>query len=268
MVSLLRTLSRSLSTSKSFATTSPYHLPHVSPNPEYSPGTPSPPPFPHSINDFTTILPGNISNDYKLIISTVTPRPIALISTKSIEGICNLSPYSFFNAMGHDPPILTFGCIARRRNEDGCSDTHRNLIDTKSCVVHVVSEWMVEAANHSCGPYDPSVDEIPLTGLTTFPGTHVDVPRITECAVAMECTLDATHPITNSDGKVTSTIMICRVVATHVNNHVYDAEQGVCDTEQLKPMSRLGGDTYGQTKDVFDLPRPRPNKDGSLGVPS
>ena len=130
-------------------------------------------------------------------------------------------------------------------------------------MVHIISDWMVEAANHSCGGYDPDVDEIPLSGLTTLPGTTVDVPRIKECAVAMECTLDASHEIKNGAGKVTSTIMICRVVITHVNKHVYNAERGVVDTALLRPISRLGGDTYGQTTGTFDLPRP--NKDGTPG---
>ena len=241
-----------------------YRLASVSPNPLYTPGASSPPPFPHKDQeDFTTILPGNVSADYKLLISAVTPRPIAFISTKGQDGICNLSPYSFFNAMGHDPPTLTFGCVARRASSDGMSDTHRNLLDTKVCCVHIISDWMVEAANHSCGAYDPEVDEIPLTGLTTIPCKSVDVPRIKECAVAMECSLEASHEIKNGEGKVTSTIMICRVLATHVNNHVYDAEKGVVDTALLRPISRLGGDTYGQVSGCFDLPRP--NKDGSLG---
>mgnify|MGYP006098808033 FL=1 len=130
--------------------------------------------------------------------------------------------------------------------------------------MHIISDWMVEAANHSCGAYDPEVDEIPLTGLTTFPCTTVDVPRIKECAVAMECSLEASHEIKNDKGTVTSTIMICRVLATHVNNHVYDAEKGVVDGELLRPISRLGGDTYGQVSGCFDLPRP--NKDGSPGT--
>ena len=256
----MATLSRHLSSTSS--SSAPYKLNTSSPNPSYVSGSSSPPPFPHKASNFTKIIPGNVGADYKLIISAVTPRPIAFISTKSKSNICNLSPYSFFNAMGHDPPILTFGCIARN-NLDGMSDTHRNLIETKECIVHIVSKWMVEAANHSCGAYDPTVDEIPLTGLTTLPGDEVNVKRIKECAVAMECVLDGTYPITNKDGKVTSTIMICRVVATHINNYVYDAEKGVVDVEKLSPISRLGGDRYGQISGCFDLPRP--NKDGSTG---
>ena len=236
-----------------------------SPNPNYKPGDPTISPFQNSESDFQLFNVNDEKNKsifYKLFISAVTPRPIAFISTKGLDGICNVSPYSFFNAMGYDPPTLVFGCLARR-NETGESDTLKNLKETKTCVVNIISDWFVEASNHSCGPYDPNVDEIPLSGLTTLPSTVVDVPRIKESAVQMECKLHQLVPMENDSGKITQTICIVKVVAFHINKHVYDEKSGVVDTEALKPVARLGGDAYSSLGNIYNLARP--NKDGSPG---
>jgi flavin reductase (DIM6/NTAB) family NADH-FMN oxidoreductase RutF len=143
------------------------------------------------------------------------------------------------------------------------SDTHRNLVETGECVVHIISEWMVEAANQSCGSYAYDVDEIPLSGLTTLPSTTVSPPRIAEAAVQRECKLQHCHPVVNAEGAVTSTICIVEVVTFHINEAVYDEKEQTVDVERLAPMSRLGGDRFGMTSGTFDLPRP--NKDGSPG---
>ena len=120
--------------------------------------------------------------------------------------------------MGFDPPTVVFGSIHSRRIDGGLKDTHRNLLENGECVVHIISEWFVEASNHCCGDFDLSVDEIPLSGLTTLPPTVLEsgVPRIAEAAVQMECTLTGTHTICNDDGVATATICVARVRKLHV----------------------------------------------------
>ena len=251
-------LKRSFTTGRVAAT-------RTSPNPSYKPGDKTTVPFSNKETDFKLFdVDGekNKSIFYKILISAVTPRPIAFISTKGSDGIYNLSPYSFFNAMGYDPPTLVFGCLARRI-DTGESDTLRNLRETKMCVVNVISDWFVEASNHTCGNYSPEVDEISLSGLTTLPSKHVDVPRIKESAVHMECKLHQLVPMKNAAGKITQTICIVNVVAFHINKNVYDDTAGFVNTQALKPIARLGGDSYSTLGDIFDLARP--NKDGTPG---
>ena len=164
--------------------------------------------------------------------------------------------------MGYDPPTLVFSCLARR-NETGESDTLRNLRETETCVVNIISDWFVEASNHTCGAYEPEVDEIPLSGLSVLPSTKIDVPRIKESAVHMECKLHHMLPMRNGAGKVTQTICVLEVLAFHINKGVYNPEMGAVDTMRLKPIARLGGDAYASIGNVFDIARP--NKDGSPG---
>jgi flavin reductase (DIM6/NTAB) family NADH-FMN oxidoreductase RutF len=143
------------------------------------------------------------------------------------------------------------------------SDTLRNCKETGECVVHIISDWFVEASNHSCGNFDSDADEFPLSGLTKIPSTKVTPPRVAEAAVQLECKVEDYHEFKNDSGKLTATMVIARVVLFHVNGSVYDGKNGVVETGKLRPVARLGGDAYGQTKGVFDLPRP--NKDGSPG---
>lgn len=151
----------------------------------------------------------------------MAPRPIAFVSTVGTDGTANLSPYSFFNAFAFDPPTLVFGCVSRPADKNGgMSDSERNLRETKECVVHIISDWFVEAANHTCGAYDYDVDEIELSGLNTLPSVKVQPHRIAESAIQMECVLDHIHDVKNTAGKVTSALCIVRVVLFHVNNQV------------------------------------------------
>jgi len=237
----------STSAASGAASVSPaFRLAQPSPNP-YVPGQRQAPPFPCGADDFVEIesQPGFDPNFYKVFISSLVPRCVALVSTRGPTGVSNLAPYSFFNGMAFDPPIVVFGSIARRNLPGGMSDTHRNLVETGECVVQIISEWYAEAANHSTGAFEYTVDEIQAAGLTTLPTTPKltsGVPRIAEAAVQMECTLDHLVPIKNDEGQVTSTICVCRVQTFHVNRAVYDKAAGVVDVGKLRPIARLGGD--------------------------
>jgi flavin reductase (DIM6/NTAB) family NADH-FMN oxidoreductase RutF len=197
---------------------------------------------------------------YPLVISAVVPRPIALVSSLGADGSANLAPFSYFGVLAHDPPTLAIGTCATSGRPNRLKDTQQNVGETGEFVVCTVSEWMLEAANHTCGFFDRGVDEMALAGLTRAPSVAVAPPRVAESAIQMECVLVGTHPVLNGAGMTTATILIGKVVALHVLEAVLvpTAVPGreVVDLARLAPVSRLGGDTYARITQVYDLPRP------------
>src|SRR5690349_8190334 len=127
---------------------------------------------------------------YKYIIGCVVPRPIAWVSTRSAAGAVNLAPFSFFNACCYNPPTVAFTVIDRG---GAMKDTSRNVGEHPEFVVHIVNEAIAEKMNVTCGEYGAHIDEFNEAGLTPVPGTVVQVPRVKEALVAMECRL--THHI-------------------------------------------------------------------------
>ena len=125
-----------------------------------------------------------------------------------------MSPYSYFNAVAHDPPTL---CIGICKNRDGRNkDTLNNIEETGEFVVNIISDWMVESANHTCGAFPPEVDEMAVVGLTPLPSEVVAPPRVAESAVHMECKLAGKHEVVNDKGDITCTVVFGRVVRFHV----------------------------------------------------
>ena len=233
-----------------------------SPNPAWTPGDPSPHPFVGPAAATRTFMAATTPAAvlYPLVISAVVPRPIALVSSVGRDGSRNLAPFSYFGVLAHDPPTLAVGTCATSGRPNRMKDTQQNVVETGEFVVNLVSEWMVEAANHTCGFFDRGVDELALAGLTAVPSVAVAPPRVGECAVQLECVLAGTHPVVNAAGVETATILLGRVVALHVLEGVLapTATPGgaVVDPAALAPVSRLGGDTYARVTQVYDLPRP------------
>mmetsp|Transcript_34059 Transcript_34059/g.87319 ORF Transcript_34059/g.87319 Transcript_34059/m.87319 type:complete len:275 (-) Transcript_34059:102-926(-) len=227
------------------------------PHPEWQPGVKQPPPFRSST--WVPIDPAKVKTCYPLMISAYVPRPIALISSMSADGVGNVAPYSYSGCVGHDPPAIAIS-INNKGAGGPVKDSANNILATKEFVVNIMSDWYVEAANHTCGNFDPDVNEMELAGLTPQPSTCVRPPRVGESAVQFECRLIHTHEMTNKQGEVTSTLVVGEVVMFHIHEECLDLEWGEekpkVKFEALRPISRLGGDTYGVTTQVFDLPRP------------
>jgi flavin reductase (DIM6/NTAB) family NADH-FMN oxidoreductase RutF len=232
------------------------------PHPAWQPGTPLPHPFaatnPAVRTYMTASTPGAVL--YPLVISAIVPRPIALVSSIGADGSRNLAPFSYFGVLAHDPPTVAIGTCATSGRANRMKDTQQNVLETREFVVNTVSEWMLEAANHTCGFYDRGVDELELAGLTPVPSVAVRPPRVGESAVQMECVLVGTHPVVNESGTETATVLIGKVVALHVLEAVLAPTavpgRDVVDLARLAPVSRLGGDTYARITQVYDLPRP------------
>lgn len=208
----------------------------------------------HDIDSET--LPGDVL--YPLVISSITPRPIALLSTLGENGEGNVAPYSYFNIMSHNPPHVAIGCCSSAIREHGKKDSLLNILTTKEFVVNLISEWFVEAANHCCGNFDYGENEMELSGLTPVTSLKVKPPRVRESAVHLECRLVHSYDIVKN-GKVTTTIVIGEVVMMHIAEDIAGRSPSgklIVDVNKMLPISRLGGNIYGRTREIFELPRP------------
>lgn len=192
-------------------------------------------------------------DNYKLLIGSIVPRPIAFVTSVNQSGGHNAAPFSFFNIAGVEPPLIMFSCMRKTNGEQ--KDTARNIAGSKEFIVHIVSEEIVEQVNFTSIDAPPEVDELALTDLTTVAGELVQVPRVVEAKIAMECKLYQ-HVVVGQDalGRPTADIIIGEVVRFHIDDALY--ENGRIDLRGLNPMSRLAGLFYGKVGETFERPRP------------
>lgn len=188
---------------------------------------------------------------YKLLIGSVVPRPIALVSTISEEGIANLAPFSFFTGICAEPMMICFAPM--RRGSDGeIKDTLANIIATRQFVVNIVGEHIAEAMNDCAIEYARGVDEFEQVGLTKTPSIAVAPPHAAECDVHLECELHQTIELGDNPGA--GSLVIGRVVLVHVRDELY--HNGKIDLLKLRPIGRLAGQTYTRAaSDTFVLQR-------------
>lgn len=194
--------------------------------------------------------------NYKLLISGMAPRPIALVSTKSQdEKTANLAPFSYSQVICHDPPTFVVGFAG---SLEKAKDTLKNLNETKECVINIISEHFVEAANATSvnAPYGHS--EWETSGLTQAPTSVVKPARVKESILAIEGKLVEIKEIESRSkpGTTSSVMVIIEGVRFWVREDAIDEAQSVIDLKILKPISRLGGISYGRTTEVMELPRP------------
>jgi flavin reductase (DIM6/NTAB) family NADH-FMN oxidoreductase RutF len=182
----------------------------------------------------------------------VGPRPIGWISTRGRGGQLNLAPYSFFNAFNYTPPIIGFASI-------GAKDTLRHINETGEFVWNLVTRPLAEAMNATCAAVPPEVNEFELAGLTALPSRLVQVPRVGESPVALECQLTQQIQLQGADGQAVPTwLTLGEVVAVHIARELL--EGGVYDTAAAQPILRGGGpaDYFGiSAEQRFRMFRPR-----------
>lgn len=188
---------------------------------------------------------------YKLLTGTVTPRPIAWITTKSPDGVVNAAPYSFFNAMGHTPPTVAIGILGD--DKKGWKDTARNILDTSQFVINLVPEALAEAMNITCIDAPADVSELDIAELTERPARHVTPPLIAEAPVSFEC---KTYSVVSTSAF--QAIVIGQVLAVHIDDaFVLDADKAYIDTPKLNLVGRMhGSGWYARTTDRFQMDRP------------
>jgi flavin reductase (DIM6/NTAB) family NADH-FMN oxidoreductase RutF len=188
---------------------------------------------------------------YQMLVSVITPRPIAWVTTIDQNGHVNLAPFSFFNAFGANPPVVVFSPTLRR---DGSrKDTLLNVEATGEFVVNTAVASLAAEVNRSSKELPPGESEVEYVGLHTVPSTKVKPPRLAESPVNLECKLIQVVPI--GSGPIAGNLVIGEVVVIHVADRVLD-EAGKVDPRKLQTIARLGGDWYCHTSDLFAMHRP------------
>ena len=187
---------------------------------------------------------------YKLLISTIVPRPIAWVVTQNLAGRLNAAPFSFFNAFGGDPPVVVIGIGGRAPGD--IKDTGNNIRETGEFVVNLVSDATAEQMNITAIEFPPEVDEIAEAKLTTLPSVKVKPPRLAESPVALEC-----ERLMIIELNVDRALVVGRVLAIHVRDDcVLDPARCYIDTPRLGLIGRMhGGGWYARTTDRFEMPR-------------
>ncbi len=190
-------------------------------------------------------------DSYKLLIGSVIPRPIAFVTTLSKSGVLNAAPYSYFNIVTANPPMISIS--AQRRNGER-KDTARNAIETGQFVVHVSDESYIGKINETAASVPPEQSEVRLAGLTPVPSQKIVVPGIAEAKIRLECMLEQAIPLGGDSESRACDLLIGRVVYFHLNESVY--KDGYVDPEELKAVSRLAGSSYSKLGDIFSIERP------------
>lgn len=190
------------------------------------------------------------SDVYKLLASVILPRPIAWVVSKDAAGELNAAPFSFFNVLSSDPPLvaISFSAAPDRLGKD----TLANIRARKEFVVNMVPEELAEAMNITATNAPRGTDETRLAGLDLAPSKMVDIPRIAGSPIALECRLFETIEPGGS-----TTIVLGRVVYLHVRTSAFeDIERLHIDPAQLRLIGRMhGGGGYCTTRDIFTIER-------------
>ena len=182
---------------------------------------------------------------YKLMAGLIVPRPIALVTSLDESGIVNAAPFSLFNMLGEDPPLVM---ISVNKNADGAlKDTGANILASGEFVVHIVDEAMAQAM-HECGAtMPPGVSEVDAAGLTVTPSNAVRTPRIVEAPAAFECVL---HETLESG---TRHVFIGRILWLHARDGLVDLERHHVHLDEFFPVGRFGASLYVRTRDRFEM---------------
>jgi flavin reductase (DIM6/NTAB) family NADH-FMN oxidoreductase RutF len=188
---------------------------------------------------------------YKLMIGSIVPRPIALVSSVDEANVRNLAPFSYFTACSANPPVVVF-CPMLRPLPPMAKDTLRNIMATREFVVNIVSEEFVERMNATAAQVGPEVDEFELSGLTPLASELIKPARVAESHVHMECRL--LQVVHVSDEPLGGSVVLGQVLRFHVSEgYIKDFR---IDPDKLRAVGRMAGSTYARTTDRFELQRP------------
>jgi len=195
----------------------------------------------------------DLMDRYGLMVSVIQPRPIAWVSTQSVDGKLNLAPFSFFTGITANPMSICFAPTSKRTGEE--KDTLINIEQTKQFVVNIASEHTVQQMNQTSADYPYGVSEFKKVGLTQLPSIKVKPPGVKESPVNLECELIQVVRI--SQGVMGGNLVIGKILYVHVwesvwkDNKIFHAD--------LKPIGRLEGAWYTKISNTFEMSRPKVN---------
>lgn len=216
---------------------------------------------------FLEFIPGEVPKRdmHQILLSGVAPRPIALVSTISKDGILNLAPYSFFNAYASNPPIVAIGpAISAATGK--IKDTYTNIIETGECTINAVTYEMTEQISLASCEFSPEVDEFEKSGLHVLESHIVKAPRVFESPFHMECKLMESIALKREIGG-NGNIMLLEVVKIHADEHVMT--EGKLDPQKLDLVARMGYDFYCRAHGdaIFEVFKPKWNGIGFDALP-
>ena len=188
---------------------------------------------------------------YFRMVSLITPRPIAWVSTISNEGIPNLAPYSFFNGISASPPSVVFSPV--NRPDGSKKDTVVNIEQNGEFVINSVSREIAEKMNLTAGDYGYEENEFDVAGLTQMESRTVKPYRVAESSASFECEL--IQIVNVGEGPLAANLVIGKIKHLHIRDEVLD-DRGRVDPEKLDNVGRLGGSLYSTTRDRFEIQRP------------
>lgn len=190
-------------------------------------------------------------DNYKLLTGSIIPRPVAFVTTLSGTGVLNAAPFSYFNIVTADPPMIS---VSVQRKQGHPKDTARNAMELGAFVVHISDESNIGQINETAAALPPEESEIALAGLTPVPSESIPVPGVAEAKVRMECVLERAIPLGGTAEQPAADLLNGRVVRFHIAESVY--EGGRINAAELKAVSRLAGNDYAGVGHVFSIRRP------------
>lgn len=198
--------------------------------------------------DFADLTP---KERYKLLIGTVIPRPVALITTVGADGVANAGAFSFFNVLTHDPAIMAVGI--EHRADGTPKDTAANILATGEFTVHISDHALVDQMEICSIKFPADVDELAVAGLETAPGQTVGCPRIVAAPAAFECALVQSVPVSPARA-----IVLGEVRRMFVREALVDRDTLYVDQAGMDAVGRLGGHFYARQRDQFERVTPTP----------
>ncbi|GFH40721.1 flavin reductase family protein [Lactococcus insecticola] len=186
---------------------------------------------------------------YKLLSGSVIPRPIAWVTTQSADGTVNAAPFSFFNVVSSNPPLVSISMMGQK-------DSVANILDNGEAVIHFVNPDNVEQMNMTAASLPSQMSETQTFDIATEPSKTVKVPSITNAPIKFEAKLFKHVPV-ESNGYIVSNLMILEVTNFAFADNVFDETKFYVKPEELKPIARLAGNTYAELGDLFDIQRPQ-----------
>lgn len=189
--------------------------------------------------------------NYKLLTGSIIPRPIAWVTTLAANGKVNAAPFSYFNIVTADPPMVS---VSVQRKQGTPKDTAANAMREGEFVVHIGDEASIAKLNQTAASLPPDQSEVEYAGLTAVPSEAVRVPGIAEARIRMECVLEHAIPLGGTEASPATDLLIGRIVRFHVDEALLD--EGRIREQTLAPVSRLAGSSYAKLGERFSLDRP------------
>lgn len=190
----------------------------------------------------------------KLLIGGVIPRPVGLALTQSDEYGINLAPFSYFNIVAYDPGLLS---ISIQRHPDGrMKDTARNIVENKAANIHIVDKDLVEEANKTAAPLDPSQTELASTNFKLETHVNHPLPYINQAKLVYFTKLYEHHEIKRHDQSVVADLLILQVEGHFLKEAIFDSDNQYIEPYELDPVSRLAGNDYADLGKIKTIIRP------------